>query len=316
MFQSLMNVLLGAALGCVLAMSSCFGQQADVSSAGPEVAKSEVGAIPNVHRSGDLILSGQFAPDDIGLLQGDGVDRVISLRNADETTFDESEIVTGAGIEHVRIPFASEESLTDDVFDKVRGLLKDQQKTLLHCGSANRVGGVWLPYRVLDQGVDVATALKEAKRIGLKTPFIERKALDYIARKKKLTETQEASGEAAKGDADVTFVKAIQTGDQRWKFEVTVNHRDTGWEDYANGWDVVLPDGNVILVSPNDKFTRPLAHPHVNEQPFTRTQQNLLIPTGTPSVTVRAHDLVDHYGGKVVKVLLDQTEGENFAVVR
>jgi len=51
-------------------------------------------------------------------------------------------------------------------------------------------------------------------------------------------------------DADVTFVRAVQTGDTTWTFHVTVEHPDTGWEEYADGWDVVLPDGTVIKPDP------------------------------------------------------------------
>jgi hypothetical protein len=46
------------------------------------------------------------------------------------------------------------------------------------------VGGVWLTRRVLDEGVDVKTAIEEAKTIGLRSPAIQKKALDYIQRKK------------------------------------------------------------------------------------------------------------------------------------
>lgn len=335
MFQSLEKILVGVAVGCVLAMSSCWAQENETQSSTPVVMPSKLGDIPKVHRSGDLILSGQFTPQGLGVLESNGVKRIISLRKANETEFDEAKIVTGAGLEHCSIPFASEEALTDEVFDKVRELLKDGgQKTLLHCGSANRVGGVWLPFRVLDQGVDVDTALEEAKKIGLKSPFIQRKALDYIDRKQAAVQSESESepkpaaetgdtrdpvdvdDQTATGDADVTFVKAISTGDQRWKFEVTVEHNDTGWRDYANGWDVVLDNGEVVLISPQHKFTRELAHPHVNEQPFTRSQQNLLIPASTTSVTVRAHDIVDQYGGKTVRVLLNEARGDGFEVVR
>jgi ubiquinone/menaquinone biosynthesis C-methylase UbiE len=53
---------------------------------------------------------------------------------------------------------------------------------MLHCGSANRVGAVWLTYRVLDQGVPIETAIEEAKTIGLRSPEYEAKARDYIHR--------------------------------------------------------------------------------------------------------------------------------------
>lgn len=108
--------------------------------------------------------------------------------------------------------------------------------------------------------------------------------------------------DAAVGDADVLEVVATQGDNGRWTFDVTVRHLDTGWEDYANGWDVVLPDGTVVKRREGDAFTRPLGHPHVDEQPFTRSQSRLVIPEGIERVTVRAHELKHGYGGKTVEV--------------
>lgn len=118
------------------------------------------------------------------------------------------------------------------------------------------------------------------------------------------------------GNADVEFVEVRQADDGTWTFHVTVRHPDTGWEDYADGWDVVLPDGTVLKPNPEDAFTRVLLHPHVNEQPFTRSQSGLNIPQEVQTVTVRAHDLVDGFGGKEVTVQLSAEQGENFKVIR
>lgn len=41
-------------------------------------------------------------------------------------------------------------------------------------------------------------------------------------------------------------------------------HPDTGWDHYADGWRIEAEDGTVI-------GTRELLHPHVEEQPFTRS---------------------------------------------
>lgn len=114
-------------------------------------------------------------------------------------------------------------------------------------------------------------------------------------------ETAETTGS---GNADVRFVRAIETAPQTWTFHVTVAHPDTGWADYADGWDVLLPDGVVLLPAPDASFTRLLTHPHENEQPFTRSQSGLFIPAGVTEVTVRAHDLVDGWGGQEVVVPL------------
>jgi len=96
------------------------------------------------------------------------------------------------------------------------------------------------------------------------------------------------------GEADVTKVDAKKAGDT-YRFSVTVKHADTGWDHYANAWEVVAPDGTVLA-------TRVLAHPHVDEQPFTRSLGNVKIPSDVKSVTLRAVDSVHGKGGKTIDV--------------
>jgi hypothetical protein len=117
-------------------------------------------------------------------------------------------------------------------------------------------------------------------------------------------------------DADVTFVRAQLATDGSWTFTVTIAHPDTGWEDYADGWDVVGPDGIVYKQSQAEPFTRLLLHPHTEEQPFTRAQSGLVIPSDVVEVTVRAHDLVHGYGGRTILVVLTKSGGADFEVIR
>ena len=147
------------------------------------IESAELGQTLNVHRLGNLFLAGQFSEADLVQIREAGIQRVITLRTDGEIDWDEQSAVEAAGIEFVAIPFRSPESLTDEVFDQIRAVLSQSDKsTLFHCGSANRVGGTWLPWRVLDQGVDLEVALAEARKIGLRTAFIEEKAIDYIER--------------------------------------------------------------------------------------------------------------------------------------
>ena len=118
------------------------------------------------------------------------------------------------------------------------------------------------------------------------------------------------------GNADVTFVKATLAGDGTWTFDVTVEHPDTGWEDYADGWDVVTPDGEVLKADPAGAFTRTLAHPHVGEQPFSRSQSGITVPDGVVLVVVRAHDIVDGFGGREISVQLEAVSGDGFEISR
>jgi len=96
------------------------------------------------------------------------------------------------------------------------------------------------------------------------------------------------------GEADVIRVEVDRSG-SRYNFSVTVKHGDEGWQHYADGWDIVSPEGQVIA-------TRVLYHPHVNEQPFTRSLSGVVIDKSISSVIVRAHDLVHGYGGKEIRV--------------
>jgi hypothetical protein len=106
------------------------------------------------------------------------------------------------------------------------------------------------------------------------------------------------AGGAVAGEADVVGVEVSRAGDG-YRFDVTVRHADTGWDHYADAWDVVAPDGSVL-------GTRTLLHPHENEQPFTRSLSGVVVPAGIAEVTVRAHDSVDGYGGVEMTVALPQ----------
>jgi hypothetical protein len=108
----------------------------------------------------------------------------------------------------------------------------------------------------------------------------------------------------------------VQSKDGSWTFHVTIFHPDSGWEDYADGWDVVLENGTVLKPDPESPFTRLLLHPHVDEQPFTRSQGNIIIPNGEQYLIVRAHDIVDGFGGQEVKIDLNKDSGTNYQIER
>ena len=95
-----------------------------------------------------------------------------------------------------------------------------------------------------------------------------------------------------------------------------MQHPDTGWEDYADGWDVLTLDGTVLKRDAESQFTRTLLHPHVEEQPVTRSQSGIVIPPDVTEVRVRAHDIVDGFGGREVVVDLTRTSGADFKVER
>jgi hypothetical protein len=105
------------------------------------------------------------------------------------------------------------------------------------------------------------------------------------------------AGPAVAGEADVVAVEAVEESAGTWRFEVTVAHADEGWDHYADRWEVLAPDGRVL-------GTRVLLHPHVGEQPFTRSLGGVAIPAEIDRVTLRAHDSLHGLGGAEVTVEL------------
>lgn len=103
---------------------------------------------------------------------------------------------------------------------------------------------------------------------------------------------------ALAGEADVLAVDLSPDG-KGWRFSVTVEHADEGWDHYADKFDIIGPDGTVY-------GTRILHHPHVEEQPFTRSLGGVKIPDEVDEVIVRAHDSVHGYGGKTITTDLPQ----------
>lgn len=99
------------------------------------------------------------------------------------------------------------------------------------------------------------------------------------------------------GEADVVKVKVDKESKTTYRFDVTVLHQDTGWEHYADQWEVLDQKGTVL-------GKRVLEHPHEDEQPFTRSLSGVKIPQGINTVQVRAHDSVHEYGGKIISVKL------------
>jgi hypothetical protein len=89
------------------------------------------------------------------------------------------------------------------------------------------------------------------------------------------------------------------SGGNTWSVNVTLKHGDTGWDHYADNWRVVDGEGNVI-------GDRVLHHPHVNEQPFTRSLGGVKVPEGIVTVYIEAHDKVHGWTKERLTVDLDK----------
>ena len=169
---------------CCAALTVCGQDQStkDQSAQPSPVEPAEIGEIRNVHRCGTLLMAGQPTVADFELLSKQGVKCVVTFRTEGEVSWDEQAAVEKAGMEFKAIPYATIDSLTDEVFAASRKVLKENkgQPLLLHCGAATRVAAVWLAYRVLDEQVSLEKALAEAEKIGLRSKALRERALEYI----------------------------------------------------------------------------------------------------------------------------------------
>lgn len=125
----------------------------------------------------------------LDLLKKDGFKSVINLRMASEPGVNLEQNQAKAkelGLNYVHIPFsagAPDPKVIDAFLAAIA--VKANQPAYVHCGSAQRVGAVWLAKRVMQDNYSIEKATDEAKAIGLTNPGLEKFALQYIADHKK-----------------------------------------------------------------------------------------------------------------------------------
>ena len=108
--------------------------------------------------------------------------------------------------------------------------------------------------------------------------------------------------------SQVQFVKLTGKSNGTWTFDVTILHEDTGWDHYADLWVIVDPETDSVL------GTRVLAHPHVNEQPFTRSLSSVNIPEDINIIEIRSKCNLHGFLGKSVRINFDVRENENYII--
>ena len=155
-----------------------------------QVVKQERAGIVNFSKVDAVVACG--GATETSALDGlakDGFKSVINLRLATEANANIELNAAQAktlGLKYVHIPFSTQQ-LDPKVIDQFLAAIADKsnQPAYVHCGSASRVGAVWLAKRVLQDGWTIEKATEEAKLIGLRSEALEKFALEYIASHKK-----------------------------------------------------------------------------------------------------------------------------------
>lgn len=148
--------------------------------------KADLPGATNVTRVDAVLMCGGATTDEaFPALRKEGFAAVINLRQPEEPGVDiarSRQAAEAAGLKYVHVPVrgagpepASVEAFLAAVQDP------ENQPMYIHCGTANRVGAMWLIKRVLVDGWDTERALAEATAIGLTSANLRQFALDYVA---------------------------------------------------------------------------------------------------------------------------------------
>lgn len=132
-----------------------------------------------------LVTAGQPSEEQFRAAQAAGVSLVIDIRDPMEARpFDEAALVRSLGMRYVNIPVVAG-ALSDLVMDQLLAAMRssDGQPTMLHCASANRVGGPLIAYLMLDDGMAEQDAIDAALRAGLRSAEIMEWGVGYAKKR-------------------------------------------------------------------------------------------------------------------------------------
>jgi len=112
------------------------------------------------------------------------------------------------------------------------------------------------------------------------------------------TEPPSASaGTAADMETKDTFARVegvtVRRAAGTYTFAVTISSPDTGCDRYADWWEVLMEEGELLQ-------RRVLGHTHVREQPFTRSGRPVTVPDDRILI-VRAHMHPTGYGNQALR---------------
>jgi len=151
-----------------------------------QVTKQDVPGIRNYSRvDASVGCGGAVDPSAMAILRKEGYVSVVNLRLASEPGADVEAgqaAARSAGLKYFHLPFDSSEPDPGLVMTFLETVADEtNQPVFIHCGSANRVGAVWMIKRVLQDGWALDRAQTEAEAIGLRSEQLLAFAKTYIS---------------------------------------------------------------------------------------------------------------------------------------
>jgi uncharacterized protein (TIGR01244 family) len=174
-----LRAVLSLALAAALALPALFVP------ALAQVRKAELAGVRNYSKVDATVgCAGATDASAMTALKAEGYVAVVNLRLPTEQGADVEggrAAAQAAGLKYFHSPF---NTATPDpsVVSKFLATLADKsnQPVFIHCGSANRVGGMWMIKRVLQDKWPIDQARTEAEAIGLREPAMIAFVTEYI----------------------------------------------------------------------------------------------------------------------------------------
>ncbi|RMF21825.1 MAG: hypothetical protein D6760_08635 [Deltaproteobacteria bacterium] len=137
----------------------------------PEPKAIWIAGVPNAVQVGNVVISGQPSAEALGLLKMQGYKTVVSTRAPGELNWDEAAEAAKAGLKFISIPMPSPvtEISDEQVAKLAEAMEKAERPMLLHCGSGNRIAGLWAVYLAEHEGVPADRALALAEKAGMRS---------------------------------------------------------------------------------------------------------------------------------------------------
>lgn len=155
----------------------------------PQLQKDTIDGVRNYTKVDATIgCAGATDPKAMAVLKERGYKGVLNLRESSEegAQIPESKAAAeAAGLTFIHVPFkgsAPDDAVADEFLKIVANT--SHQPLFINCGSANRVGAMWLIKRMVIDKWAQDKAVEEAKAIGLSSAALEKWALDYVAKRR------------------------------------------------------------------------------------------------------------------------------------
>lgn len=126
--------------------------------------------IPNFREISEHVsASGQPSKSDLLALSKAGYRHIINLRSPTEISWNEEKVAHDYGMHYHALPIEGVNDISFQNAEKLDRILKqyEHDKTLLHCGSSNRVGALIALTAFKENGGDIEKAIEKGKTWGM-----------------------------------------------------------------------------------------------------------------------------------------------------